>query len=253
MNPSSPSQCRPGRQYQLNVVLHGLWALRTTATGIVASTTDEPDHVKKAGDWAVPEFNLELGAHHLRGVRSGSRRTFNDQENLVVRKAVKVLSPECRSYVINLPMAREIHSKRKFRTRGRTPMFEGSDIPALLPPEIAMLQVLVYDFDDPDQLTLHPLCWKPRLNEDGKTANLHLFAQPDKPVGDPEHFKHAYAQLARMFGLDIRPRRSGRAPLDKKTGIAGFPPQEERGLDERVAPGVSGSNCEMLVLDATGG
>jgi hypothetical protein len=130
-------------------------------------------------------------------------------------------------------------------------MFEGSDVPSRLPPEIAMVQVLVYDFDNPRTVTLEPLCWKPKLNPDGTTSNLHLFAQPDRPLNDPEHFKRAYRELAGMFGLDIQPTRSGRAPVDKKTGVAGFPPNEELGLDERVSPGVSGSNCEMLVLDAT--
>jgi hypothetical protein len=232
--------------------LHGLWALRIEANGIVASTTDEPHHVKKAGQWKVPEFNLEPGEHRLKGVRRGFDCTFNDQENLVVRKAVKVLNPT-QPYMVYLPNPREIHSKRKFRTKGRKPIFEGADVPPLLPPEIAMVQVLVYEFDDPDKVTLDPLCWKPRLNRDGKTSNLHLFAQPDIPLNDPEHFKHAYKELAGMFGLDIQPTRSVTAPVDKKTGIPGFPPSEERGLDERFSPGISGSNCEMLVLEERSG
>lgn len=239
----------PEKKYQLNVILHGLWALRVEANGISASTTDDPDHVKKAGQWEVPEFDLARGAHSLKGVKTNARRAFNDQENLVVRKAVRFLNPMCPSYIVHLPNPRQIHSKRKFRTKGGTPIFEGADVPSLLPPEIAMVQVLVYDFDDPNKVTLQPLRWKPKLNPDGRTSNLHLFAQPDKPLHDPEHFKHAYRELAGMFGLDIQPMRSVTAPIDKKTGIDGFPPKEERGLDERYSPGVSGSNCEMLVLD----
>ena len=243
------SEYESEQKFQLNVILHGLWALKIEANGIVASTTDDHSHVKKAGEWKIPEFDLAPGVHRLRGVRRGSDRTFNDQENLVVRKAVKRVKPQEPPYMIYLPNPREIHSKRKFKTTGRTPIFEGSDVPPSLPPEIAMIQVLVYDFDDPCKVTLKPLSWTPKLNRDRRTSNLHLFAQPEMPLNDPEHFKHAYKELAGMFGLDIEPTRSVRAPLDKKTGIAGFLPREEAGLDERVSPGVSGSNCEMLVVD----
>jgi hypothetical protein len=252
MDSNSDLELVPGRRYQLNVILHGLWALRVERDGIVAWTTDEHHHVKKAGQWSAPEFDLVQGGHRLNGVRQGVARSFSDQQNLVVTKSVHVLVANRHSYAVYLPNPRAIHSLRRFRAIGRAPIFEGSDVPARLPPEIAMVNVLVYDFDDPRKVTLEPLSWRPKLNKDGGTSNLHLFAQPNEPLTDPNHFKQAYKELAGMFGLDILPTRSGRAPVDKKTGIAGFPPNEERGLDERHPHGVSGSNCEMLVIDPNG-
>jgi hypothetical protein len=241
----------PERSYQLNVIFHGLWAFHLNANGMTAVTTDHHHHRKTAGEWAAPAFDLQPGEHALQGVRPGSERTFSAHENLMVTTDDGITKSAAPLYFIALPDAREIHSKRKFPA-GPEPMFEGADVPSELPAEIAMLQVLVYDFDDPYAVTLSPLAWKPKFNADGWTANLHLFAQPDTPLMDPEHFKHAYRELAAMFALDIQPTRTVRAPLDTRTGIDGFPSIEELGLDERDSggpqPGVSGANCEMLVV-----
>src|SRR5688572_19303639 len=100
---------------------------------------------------------------------------------------------------------------------------------------------------------VHPCSWTSGRPGTARIRICTCLLRRTLPLSDPEHFKHAYRELAGMFGLDIQPTRAERAPLDQKTGIAGFPPNEELGLDERVSSGVSRSNCEMLVLDATGG
>lgn len=232
--------------YQLNVVFHGLWAYVVGEEGIDAYTVQDPDHVFLAGNW-LDEQPIPAGDYELLGVEEGSASVFSDQENPVVRAKIN-MDDSATHCSISLPLPREIHSKRKFPTAGLA-VFEGADAAGINPAEIAMVHVLVYDFEDPGSLEIDRLDWQPVMNPDERTVNLHLFAQePSKVAAD--HYIHAYRKLAGSFGLDISPISTSNVPVDNPTGIDGLPPEQEGDLIERdlSAQGVSGGNCENLVI-----
>jgi hypothetical protein len=245
-------------KYQLNVVLHGLWGIETKPDGIRIVTTEEHHHVIKAGKRFKPEHDLKGKPdkhYQLVGVIPGPPADFKADQNPTVRPAdgAKPAKEHLVRTVIDLPYPREIHSVRAADTNGE--QFFENNFPAT-PRQIAMVQVLVYDAEVKEDLKLAPLDWKPEVNPDGRTINLHLYAQPEAihPGFPKDHFKTAYRKLAMAFDLTITPLMTtdGATPVDP--GIAGLQKDDLISLWEpKNRPAGSPANCEMLVFDNGGG
>src|SRR5438552_17062204 len=116
--------------YQLNVVLHGLWGIETTQdNGIRIVTIDEHHHEVKAGTWNSPEYDLPQECKlENEGLVPGLPADFNAEQNATVTPSH---SPPPRSpskddvkTVIKLPYPREIHSVRRVDTQGKPPFFK---------------------------------------------------------------------------------------------------------------------------------
>src|SRR5262249_4706644 len=144
---------------------------------------------------------------------------------------------------ITLPYPREIRSIRRIQTHCET-FFVGKDAPPT-PREIAMVQVLVYEVSNFEEIQLKPPLkgWRPKPNSFG-TINLHIFAEPEsekdtstilsddlKNPNEP-HYRHAYALLAKAFGLEISAFRTGQAEPDHY-GVRGLTTEDTIGLHER--------------------
>lgn len=279
-NPESESLAQTGQtqnngQYQLNVVLHGLWGIEANPDGIRLVTTDEEHHVIEAGD---PANRIDLKPNKeytLEGVESGPPSDFRADQNPTFQKDCKdkgtrplSANPKSIKVAIKLPYPKpgEIHSVRTIKTNG-TPFFQGIKTP----PEIAIVQVLVYRVSDFNKLKLSPLSWTATPSAQG-IINLHFFAQPDENTiqdlikheqqhaGDPgfkKHFQKAYENLAKAFGLTITPLEAVLVPpVDPH--IPGLTVQDTIGLDERpsslagvAAAAGSPAACDMLVIDNT--
>lgn len=168
---------------QLNLVLHGTWAIELNETNIYLVTVPDEHHVIKAGDRDNPSFDLakydlphhylaqDMSAQHesaqqepaqpklyrLKNVKAGNPQSFDPRWNVIVDKyAVKAYDPELQwpltlnldqvEVLIEIPYPMEIHSVRRGQTNGE--LFE-NDFPPT-PEEIAVVQVLVYDVDVED-------------------------------------------------------------------------------------------------------
>jgi hypothetical protein len=248
-----------GKKYQLNVVLHGLWGIETQANGIRIVTIDDEHHhhVAGAGKWNNPVQPLPQECT-LEGVTPGTPADFNAKQNPTVTPShiPKPKSPAKTDVkaVINLPYPREIHSVRRANMTGKPKFFDKLDNP----PEIADVQILVYDVEDITKLKLSPLPWIPEPNPkdhptDPDTINLHVYAQPTTAAGVPkDHVTVNYQKLSKAFGLDIKQLRTTDVPPENP-GIPGLRWQSLVGLFELSGPAASPVNCAMFVFNNRGG
>jgi hypothetical protein len=264
---------------QLNVILHGLWGIENNPDKIRAVSVEVPNHIPVAPDHLpeapdhvirVGDFNdmvdLNVPSHYaLEGVDGASVQRFDAEQNLVV--VDERVTDLTKVVAIDFPRPNEIKSIRRFETHDKK-FFDGADAPKT-PKEIAMVQVLIYEKVDPRALRLPPLDTFafPEPNNEG-AINLHLFAEPPDEVvakkieeheeahpKDKPHFKVAFETLARAFGLQITPLKTGKANMDNG-GVPGLTPEDTVGLHERPRRGsanlaVSPINCEMLVAENT--
>ena len=251
--------------FQLNVVFHGLWAIETHKRGIRAITVKTMHHVTRAGNWQNP-MDLPEGKYQLEGVRDATPMTFEVRQNLVVKNiSLKEDRANKVKVTIDLSYPRDIRSIRRIQTHSDT-FFTGPDAPTT-PREISIVQVLIYQVDDPAAIRLVPLKWIPPEPQAG-TVNLHIFSEPPSAQataeiarhdrthpGEPPHFEVAFRQLADAFGLRITAVRTGQAEPDDH-GVRGLIPQDTIGLHERPLSHIgmqatSPVNCEMLIIDNT--
>jgi hypothetical protein len=236
--------------YRLNVVIHGLWAIETNNNGIRMTTPHMHEHVVKAGRAIEPEVNLLDGGartFELKGVTSGTTKDFDQQKTFRVPPDHRADNNKVVAEIL-LPYPQEIHSLREFPTNGK-PFFEKNvETPAN---KATLVQVLVYDVVNLDQLELAPSDWKPAPQPDGRTINLHLYAEPDKVPTDPKsHVKEGYAMLAAAFSLEIKPIEFVERPLPTDPGIPGLEREDTMSLFE-FGPAVSPPTCDMLIFDNT--
>jgi hypothetical protein len=120
---------------------------------------------------------------------------------------------------------------------------------------------LVYDVEDPKLLRLTGSDWTPQINPDGRTINLHLFANPDDAMlkhliaedRDPNqkpHFIEVYENLGKAFGLEMTPLYSPAIPLALEETIAGLDLCDTAALFERCNRAASSqANCAGLVVN----
>jgi hypothetical protein len=252
--------------FQLNVIFHGLWGIETHKEGIRAITVDTMHHVTMAGNWKDP-MPLKDGDHELIGVAGATPMTFEVRQNFVVKGASVTEDKAKRVKVtINLPYPRDIRSIRRIQTHCDT-FFAGPDAPPT-PREIAIVQVLIYEVQDPGAIRLTGLDWTPPTPNHAAAINLHIFAEPpsaevakkivlrDLEHTGPPHFEVAFKLLAEAFGLDITAVRTGQSEPDDY-GIRGLTPEDTIGLHERPSsphsgmPAASPINCEMLIINNT--
>ena len=254
----------PNGKRQLNVVFHGLWAWESRQDKILAHTPIDHEHKFPAGSFVNNE-ELKPQKHTLTGVDAGNVNTFDPAQNVMVA-GKPFVNANKRHCVVELPLPRDIRSVRRVPVRNEKP-FGGNDGQNLVPKEVTMVQILIYDADDVDAVRLEPSAIRVGLNPDGQTANLHLFAQP--PGGRHSHpggAERAYENMALMFGLDITPLENLFVEATVDPGVLGLTASDLLLLGEAPpsaaaaasAPhsshgpallGVSGSNCDGLVVD----
>jgi|GEM_PF-3649539 len=239
---------------KLNVVVHGLWAIEMNADEIVLRTVRIHHHVTKAGSWN-PEFDIDQLGHDRLDLKGAVGASAGDYPEFDFRKNPFICGDDPYphqankiSVSVHLPYPKKIHSLRRRATGGENRFPRG----LATPPEVSMVQALVYDVPDLSELKLYPLVWDPetsrsRTSED--TVNLYLYAQPGPLMKIPNyHFIEAFLKLADAYRLTvIQAVGVGADPTDP--GIDGLDEADMRGLHEREGTAGSPANCDFFVFD----
>jgi hypothetical protein len=243
------------RTFQLNVVFHGLWAFETKRHGILAHTTKTPHHVFQGGNLGGPMYDLQSGVNYKLVVRpdKGDDKDFEEDENVVLRNKPLADSRE-RFCTVWLPPATFIQSERKVPVVKKS--FAGCDGSKLEPRQVSMVQVFVYQHLEHARIR-RLRAWKPDIQPDD-TADLHFRAEPQTRDVPCLHSIQSYVQLAEMFGLEIVPVRElfikAKAPdppikgLDQADMELLVEPNDSPGIGDQRPMGLSGSNCDSLVI-----
>ncbi|HEU4389431.1 MAG TPA: hypothetical protein VFV34_16625 [Blastocatellia bacterium] len=169
----------PGTLY---VFLHGLTVVAQRGSQLEVVLPRIPGHVYRAGNWLS---EAEIGYRsviRLRGVKRGTES--------FVQKSFVIHLPDCsltfrrRAATLWLPMPRDILGLRRVRTTSggfivtRIDTGGGQD-------EVAIVQVLIYDYDDENEVVLegHPV-WEPASL--AGAISLHIISTSEALEGE-EH------------------------------------------------------------------
>jgi hypothetical protein len=237
----------------LNVVLHGLFVMNFTSPNVQLLTPFVQEHKYKAGNWDWTMATIEDLAggktYTLKGtdpVLAPPDPTRITCANVLSQSKQNFRVDATKSFLtIALPFPAEI---RMLRCLTGKHLFNG---PALSnATTISLCQVLTYPVSDPGSLALDGTHWKPNIQLSTKTANLHIWAEPDKTLL-PQHAQNAYNTLMNLLPpLSIGLATDDTAPLDDPTGVLGVSPEEEQGLSEWVHGGEGSypTNCNLLMV-----
>lgn len=203
----------------LNVILHGLFVMDVTSSGIQLLTPYVDEHIYKAGNWDQDPHNADIihplkGSYDLTGVKEGlTTPQISCDSNLVLSKSKLNFQVDPKpSYVtINSPFPREIHFLRFMKGTNLYRGIQGSGL--------ALCTVLVYEVCK--ELRLGDSGWKPYFYPANGTnryiANLHIWAEPEMRTS-PGHARRAYRQLMCLLpGLPaFEPLYDDTPPLDRQ-------------------------------------
>lgn len=215
----------------LNVIFHGLWAYVFGGTGIRALTPSIDEHVFKAGSYGTELRLKENKTYVLEGVHAAAQAPDIDQTSNVVLTGITRVDPSHMFCAIDLPFPDQMIPFRFLNN----PVFSGQTANQLQATRVPDAQVLSYRFDKAENLTLGSnLSWQPYYQEDTRTVNLHIFAQPDCHVGI-DHLQMASSMLVSMFPeADLQPVSADPADLPTDPGLRGVTRDDLKNLVERA-------------------
>ena len=213
----------------LNVILHGTCAFLLDGS-VRAVIPDVENYTIVAGTF-LKERPLQKGARYrLKGVRpvAGPAARIATGDNIFLVGVS--LQPHADIFCeLDLPLPA---SFRSLRPMDIDPAWFPDPPPALkFSGELALVHVLIYDFDDPEALVLldkanNRFPWEPKFDHRTKTVNLHVYSDPQ--ANAPLDKVPAFTRLVDLFGLTV--------PLDlAAVGPFVSPPSvypEIRGLEE---------------------
>lgn len=242
-----------GQKIALNVVLHGLFVMNFTSSNIQLLTPFVQEHKYKAGNWDWTMATIEDLAggktYTLKGTDftpAPPDPTRIDCANVLSQSKQNFKIDATKSFLtITLPFPSEIHMLRCVKGKH---LFNGSALSNAT--VISLCQVLTYPVSNPSNLALDGIQWKPDIQLSTKTANLHIWAEPDKTLL-PQHAQNAYNTLTTLLPpLSIGLATDDTAPLDDPTGVLGVSPEEEQGLSEWTHGGEGShpTNCNLLIV-----
>lgn len=250
---------------QLNVVLHGLFAVVISDDHLDVLMPQVDDHVYKAGAWGK-EFRLREGVtYELTGVVGSKNTLINPDQNLLLRGFTQLHREPSKLFCsLKLPLPAEFRSLRRVAQAQTQRVFGGATAAKINAREFPLVITLIYRNFDHTRLALGALPWTPEL--DAKVINLHIWAEPDAPLGvNIGHAPEAFQRLMQLFdGIELyftaSPSVAARIPIDKKTGVDGLQPWEESGITERsrllfpkqsasATKGTEIRNCLSLIID----
>jgi hypothetical protein len=201
---------------------------------------------------------LGTGSYKLTGIKTRSTPTpINAEFLLVARKdeitsnypKFKVLDFRARINV-DLPFPDEIRPLRVLKTCVH---FEGTDGPLFHAMGMSLCPVFIYKCARRD-LRLENTDWAYCMNQDCKTANLHIWAEPEHRT-DPRHDAMAYPALQELTDPKLKFELIGAAspPIDCSVAVPGVEPYEEQGWAEwsSGAEGTRPVNCNPHILVQT--
>jgi hypothetical protein len=245
------------RQILLNVAFHGLFVMNITDFCIEILTPKVCGHIYRYGNWNGEIRSIKAGAHYaLRGVNQEKRLPPVDWDSAPVfsqsaeKFTIKRQESHCR-ILLPIPAGFKLLrvAKQEFPRSNYPDIPSGCASSSYIVKDItrvSLCQVLTYMVPDFRFLELVNSGWHPDIDWETYTANLHFWAEPPHRLS-PEHAQMAYGQLSCLLPpLLLRLRVYSTVPLDRATGICGFPPEQEMGWSDWVSGGGEGvhpTNC----------
>jgi hypothetical protein len=171
---------------RLYVFLHGLAAVHSRTSDFEVVLPNVPGHVQKAGSWLQETSIVPPGVLHLRGVRNGGA-DFSQQ--YVIHLPNASLTAQKRAATLSLPKPTAILSLLHAKAN---PPNTNSYVAMALDgsqtwDELATVQVLIYDYDDENAVSLEGHYWEPALvgyaPNLGGAISLHIISTSEAPEG----------------------------------------------------------------------
>jgi hypothetical protein len=248
---ASIAGCCHQKYFTLNVLLHGLFLLDFRRTHIKLLAPNVPGHIYRAGSWdARYVYPLGYGRYKLLGLENTSTPPPLNADFLLIARKQEIQANHPGFYIdeaksrinIDLPFPNEIRPLRVLKTCVK---FKGADSIYFRAMGMSLCPVLIYRYATPS-IELDDTDWQYCMNDDGKTANLHIWAEPEERV-DPEHEAMGYAAFRKLTcpPLEIELLADASPPIDCSVDVAGVQPYEEQGWAEwgSGAEGTRPVNC----------
>jgi hypothetical protein len=214
----------------LYVFLHGLTVSQERWDMLEVVLPQVPGHVLKAGNWLAETPLRNEGLFRLRGVDPPGRQppvvSFSDSDKDFTIKldARTSLTSRCRGVTVLLPRPKEILGLRcatdlSFVARTLT-------TPQVVFKKLASVVVLVYDFQDENEVQLDGHYWQPAVT--GPAMSLHIISTSEEPEGleHEQETEYVMHELVRNYpGLEFNANRPVPAmwmdPSDQNYGDLG--------------------------------
>jgi hypothetical protein len=233
--PKAPKQ----QSVQLNIVFHGLFSYVIWSDHVEVLAPQVDEHVYKAGTWGKELRLKESATYQLSGVHAETVPPKVDFRNNLVLENVSNIDrgPDKLFFSFNLPLPKEILGLRLAHPDAKRPAFSGTAISNGALEGLPLVQVLVYEVDNLDALSLGAnFHWIPEIIGNN-AVNLHVWAEPEIEMagdGQSTHASQAFSHLMALFpGVDLHLVFSTAAPPDKNTAVRGLNGWEENALVER--------------------
>jgi hypothetical protein len=246
---------RGERSIMFNVIFHGLFVFNFTDLCIEVLTPKVEEHLYQYGNWdirsvaqliATREYSF-VGLRHEMVLptldESRSRLFSQSKDNFTVdstQSYCRLFLPFPLSFRLLRCATVDDIWKRSGKDSDTT---SAKDIDIT---KVSLCQVLTYYVPDYWHLQLTGTNWTPDVDRQTQTANLHFWAEPRYRL-TPLHADHAYAKLNDLLPpLKLQLRVYFTPPLDRDTGVCGFPPQQEQGWADWASGGGEGThptNC----------
>jgi hypothetical protein len=183
----------------LYVFLHGLSVGRDQGKLIELVLPDVPGHVQRAGGWLTEEDIAPGSVLELEGVSAGSASL--NSSPLMIHLTGCSFTAQGRAATLWLKRPREIlplllaedPQLVKITNPTSTAHFAGGGTKLT---KLASIQVLVYDYQDENRLSLRHHYWEPCST--GGATSLHIISTSEGPEGD-DHDADTEAVLAQLI------------------------------------------------------
>jgi len=227
----------------LNVLLHGAFTFihDKDKKQIHALIPKLQEHAYRAGSWlAETELRGRGASYELDGVHPGGAHDFDPQKNLLVKFNGRLSTTHLPYATLKLPYPRKITSLRVAEVP--TKYFSDKRLLEVAGDmqHVATLQVLTYDIDNENKLTLkadtgEDHYWVPAFTEDH--IRLHIHSSEDyyhKPSNAQEDFNQCIALLGVELKLETRYLPASEIPNTKAVLPPGVTPKETEDLAVRT-------------------
>jgi hypothetical protein len=247
---SSLAGCGSNRT-TLNVVLHGLFIMNITGSQIELLTPYVDKHYYGAGTWdkkGICPLGKD-GNYQLKGTDFIAQMPpLGSEANLTLSQSQYnfTIHRDKTLFTIVLPFPQRVGFLRRVIDGDNQAPKGGA--PAVIK-TFALCPVLVYPVEDHSDLMLTGTKWKPYVDPQTRTVNLHLWAEPLKKL-TPQHATMAFnslSDLTQPVKVQLGTQRS--VPLDRYPCVYGVTSEEEQGLSEWISGGETShpTNCNVVI------
>jgi hypothetical protein len=263
-----------GDRVTLNVVLHGLFIMNITDSQIELLTPYVVEHYYGAGSWtkdgicSLGKYDISMGKHGAHSLGKAGNCPPDDHGNYQLTGTDFIAEMPPLGSDANLTLSQSqynftIHRDKTFftillpfpqrmgflrRVLGKDNQLPTGGASAVIN-NFALCPALVYPVKDYRDLKLTGTRWKPYVDPETRTVNLHLWAEPLKKL-TPQHATMAFEKLSDLTcPVKVQLGTQAGAPLDRYPCVYGVASEEEQGLAEWISGGETShpTNCNVVI------